>query len=262
MANLFIKQAEQYSVGRPSYPNQLFDFIATKTPSHDLAWDVGTGSGQAARSLANIYKNVIATDTSPKQLEYAAKLPNITYKHTSPCMTISELQEKIGPKSSVDLVTIAQAMHWFDLPKFYQQVKWALKKPDGVIAAWCYTSPEVNPGVDSVLKRYCTNCVTPHWAPARRFVAEKYETIEFPFGPVDGLENNGPFRFNSEEVMDLERYLTYLKSWSPYQTAKEKGVELLSDDVIEGFTRAWNEDGKIEKVVTFPVYLRIGKVGS
>ncbi|CAA0829846.1 S-adenosyl-L-methionine-dependent methyltransferases superfamily protein [Striga hermonthica] len=262
MADLFIKQAEQYSVGRPSYPKILFDFIASKTPSRDLAWDVGTGSGQAARSLANIYKNVIATDTSPKQLEFADKFPNITYKHTSPCMTMSELQEKIGPKSSVDLVTIAQAMHWFDLPKFYQQVKWVLKKPDGVIAAWCYTTPEVNPGVDSVLQRYYTDGAGPYWDPARKFVEEKYETIDFPFEPVDGLENNGPFRFDSEKVMDLEGYLTYLKSWSAYQTAKEKGVELLTDDVVEGFTRAWNEDGKIEKVVIFPVYLRIGKIGS
>ena len=52
MAELFIKQAEQYAEGRPTYPQELFDFIASKTPSHDLAWDVGAGSGQAARSVS------------------------------------------------------------------------------------------------------------------------------------------------------------------------------------------------------------------
>ncbi|CAA0842832.1 S-adenosyl-L-methionine-dependent methyltransferases superfamily protein [Striga hermonthica] len=260
MADLYM--SKQYSEGRPSYPQQLFDFIASKTLSHDLAWDVGTGNGQSARSLANIYKNVIATDKSPRQLEFATKLPNITYKCTSPCMSISELQEKIGPESSVDLVTIAQAMHWFDLPKFYQQVKWALKKPDGVIAAWCYTSPEVNPGVDSLFDRFYNVDAVPYFEmPPRRMVDERYETIDFPFVPVNGLEHNGPFRFDSEKVMDLKGYFTYLKSWSAYQAAKEKGVELLSDEVVEGFTKAWNEDGKIEKVVKFPIYMRIGKVG-
>jgi SAM-dependent methyltransferase len=261
MAELFVKQAKHYSEGRPNYPPQLFSFIASKTPSHDLAWDVGTGSGQAARSLANIYKNVIATDTSPKQLEFAAKLPNISYKRTPPNMSMSELQQNIGPESSVDLITVAQAMHWFDLPKFYQQAKRVLKKPDGVIAAWCYTVPEVNPTVDSLFQSFYTIDSGPYWESPRELVDKKYETIDFPFGPVDGLEHNGPFRFNSEKVMDLEGYFTYLKSWSAYQTAKEKGVELLSDKVVEDFERAWNEDGEIEKIVTFPIYLRIGKVG-
>ncbi|GFP92900.1 putative methyltransferase ddb_g0268948 [Phtheirospermum japonicum] len=257
MAELFVKQAKQYSEGRPSYPQDLFNFIASKTPSHDLAWDVGTGSSRGGYQLASIYKNVIATDTSPKQLEFAAKLPNITYKCTSPIMSMSELQEKIG----VDLVTIAQAMHWFDLPKFYEQVKWVLKKPNGVIAAWCYTLPEVSPTVDSVFQRYYTVDTSPFWEPARKLVDKKYETIDFPFEAVDGVEHNGPFRFSSEKVMDLEGFFTYLRSWSAYQTAKEKGVELLTDDVVEGLKRAWNEDGKTEKIVRYPVYLRIGKAG-
>ncbi|XP_073150874.1 uncharacterized protein [Henckelia pumila] len=262
MAKLFINQAKQYAEGRPSYPQELFNFIASKTPCHHLAWDVGTGTGQAAASLANIYKKVIATDTSPKQLELATNLPNITYKCTSPNMSVSELESQIGSRASVDLVTIAQAMHWFDLPTFYKHVKWILKSPNGVVAAWCYTTPEVNPSVDSVFQRFYHIDVDPFWEPARKLVDQKYETIEFPFEAVDGLENNGPFRFNSEKLMDLGAYFTYLRSWSAYQTAKEKGVELLRDEVVEDFKRTWNEDGKMEKVVTFPVYLRIGKVGS
>ncbi|GKV41703.1 hypothetical protein SLEP1_g49201 [Rubroshorea leprosula] len=123
MANLYINQAKHYAVGRPGYPKQLFQYIASKTPSHDLAWDVGTGTGQAARSLAELYKNVVATDTSPTQLEHATKLPNIRYQHTPPTMSLEELQQKVvATESSVDLVTVATAMHWFDLPKFYEQV--------------------------------------------------------------------------------------------------------------------------------------------
>ncbi|KAL3370639.1 hypothetical protein AABB24_007609 [Solanum stoloniferum] len=262
MANLFIKQAQQYSKGRPSYPQELFNFIASKTPSHDLVWDVGTGSGQAAQSLAKLYKNVIATDTSPKQLEFAAKVPNVRYICTSPKMSKSEIETKIGAESSVDLVTIAQAMHWFDLPTFYEHVKWLLKKPNGVIAAWCYTTPEINSSVDVIFDKFYTSDTGPYWESPRKLVDQKYKTIDFPFEAVDGCDHNGPFEFKIEKVMDLDSYFTYLKSWSAYQTAKEKGVELLSEDVVEKFTSAWNEDGKSEKKVTHPIYLRIGKVGN
>ncbi|XP_022746137.1 putative methyltransferase DDB_G0268948 [Durio zibethinus] len=259
MANLFIKQAKQYAEGRPSYPPELFQFIASKTPEHDLAWDVGTGSGQAARSLAEIYKNVIATDTSPKQLEFAPKLPNIRYQHTSPVMSLVELEQNVAAESSVDLVIIAQAMHWFDLPVFYQQVKWVLKKPNGVIAAWCYTTPEVNDSVDKILQRFYKN---PYWDPQRKMVDDKYKSIDFPFEPVDGTDSTGPIEFGNERLMGLEDYFTYLRSWSAYQKAKEKGVELLSEDVVEDFKRAWSEDGNNgQKLVNFPVYLRIGKAG-
>lgn len=212
--------------------------------------------------MANVYKNVIATDTSPKQLEYAAKLPNIRYQCTPQIMSMSELQQHIGSESSVDLVTIAQAMHWFDLPTFYHQVRHVLKKPNGVIAAWCYTLPEVNPNVDALMDSFYNNAVGPYWESPRKMVDEKYETIDFPFEPVDGLNNNGPFRFNIEKVMDLEDYFVYLQSWSAYHTAKGKGVELLTDNVVEDFKKAWNEDGNPQKTATYPIYLRIGKVGS
>ncbi|GLT28050.1 hypothetical protein SLA2020_030070 [Shorea laevis] len=260
MANLFIKQAKQYAEGRPTYPKQLFHYFASKTPSHDFAWDVGTGSGQAARSLAELYKNVIATDTSPTQLEHAPKLPNIRYQHTSPTMSVEELQQKVvATESSVDLVTVAQAMHWFDLPKFYEQVRWVLKKPDGVIAAWCYSLPEVNEAVNAVLRRFYDDT----WDQERKLVNEKYATIDFPFEPVEGEADTGPFdQFVIERVMNFDEYITYLKSWSAYPRAKEKGIELLGADVMEDFRRGWNVDGDGQKLARFPIYLRIGKVGK
>ncbi|KAL1554661.1 putative methyltransferase [Salvia divinorum] len=276
MADLFVRQnsgnnpiyqSKQYSEGRPNYPQELFHFILSNTPSHELAWDAGTGTGQVASSLAKLYKNVIATDISPKQLEFAEKLANITYQCTSPSMSMEELQKKVGSESTFDLVTIAQAMHWFHLPTFYQQVKWLLKKPNGVIAAWCYTTPEVNPTVDSLFQRFYTIDAGPYWKSGpslespRETVEQRYETIDFPFEPVEGHEHTGPFRFNIEKVMDLEGYFTYLRSWSAYEIAKQKGVELVTSSVVEEFSRAWSEDGKIQKTVIFPIYLRMGKVG-
>lgn len=177
-------------------------------------------------------------------------------------MSMPELELNVASQSTVDLVTIAQALHWFDLPTFYQQVKWVLKKPNGVIAAWCYTVPEVNSHVDSFFQRFYTVDSAPYWDPARKLVDDKYKSIEFPFEPIDGEDHTGPFVFKTERLMNLDDYFTYIKSWSAYQTAKEKGVELLSCDVVEDFEHAWNQDGNSEKLVVFPVHLRIGRVGS
>jgi SAM-dependent methyltransferase len=269
MADLFHKQAKNYAETRPSYPEELFEFIASKTPNHELVWDVGTGSGQAAKSLAKLYKNVVATDTSQEQLDYAPKLPNVRYQYTPPNIPLSELESCVAPPGTVDLVTIAQALHWFDLPTFYQQVKLVLKKPHGVIAAWCYTVPEANDNVtvvndkfDALFRQFYAKS-QPYWDPARKLVDGKYKGIDFPFEPVgNGANHTGPFEFTTERLMDLEGFFTYIRSWSAYQTAKDKGVELLSDDAVESFKRVWNEDGVDQKVVKSHVYLRIGKVGN
>lgn len=263
MADLFIKQARVYASARPTYPQELFDFIFSKTPCHNLAWDVGTGSGQAIPPLAKVFKNVVGTDTSHTQLEHAPKLPNVKYRHhTSPTMSLQELEQNVASESTLDLVTVAQALHWFDLPKFYDQVKWALKKPNGVFAAWCYTTPEVNDKVDSVFGPYFKES-GPYWDKARKLVNDKYMDIDFPFEPVDGLEDTGPIKFKSEMTRTFDEFMTYLRSWSAYVTAKEKGVELLTDEMVEKFKNAWNDgSGEDKKVVTYPIYLRIGKVGN
>ncbi|PIA45497.1 hypothetical protein AQUCO_01700788v1 [Aquilegia coerulea] len=261
MADLFIKQAKEYQQTRPSYTPELLQFITSKTPNHDLVWDVGCGSGQAAILLAGVYKNVVGTDTSEQQLSYASKLPNIRYVQTPPNMPLSDLEHKVAAQETVDLVTVAQALHWFDLPTFYEQVKWVLKKPNGILAVWCYISPTVNEAVDTVfLKLYKAS--GPYWDQARKVVDDRYRNIDFPFEPVDGMDHTGPFEFVTERTMDLDDYLTYIRSWSAYQTAKTKGIELLSEDVIQNFERAWAlEDGN-QKVVRYPVFLRIGKVGN
>lgn len=100
----------------------------------------------------------------------------------------------------------------------------------------------------------------PFWAKQRELVDEEYRTIEFPFDPVDGMSDTGPVEFVAEKPMNLNTFLTYLMSWSAYQTAKERGVELLTDVVVKDFESAWGGDGNVVKGVKFPVFLRIGKV--
>ncbi|KAJ0978140.1 hypothetical protein J5N97_013614 [Dioscorea zingiberensis] len=259
MAELFKKQGKEYAQARPSYPPELFAFITSKTPEHHLAWDVGTGNGQAALSLAQVFKKVIATDTSQGQLSLAAKHPNIQYQHTPPTMSIPELEHLVTPPGTVDAITVAQALHWFANPGFFSLVKHVLK-PQGVFSAWCYTLPSTNDAqVDGVLKRLYSESAG-FWSPERRMVDEEYRSIEFPFDPVGGEKSTGPFEFESVRRMELEEYVSYIRSWSAYQTAKEKGVELLTDEVVGELERAWVGGGKDAKEVKFPVFLRIGKL--
>nr|XP_018676477.1 PREDICTED: putative methyltransferase DDB_G0268948 isoform X2 [Musa acuminata subsp. malaccensis] len=213
----------------------------------------------APAALARLYKRVVATDTSQEQLSFAPRLPNIDYRHTPPTLSPTDLHQHVAPPSTVDLVCVAQALHWFDLPTFYDGVNSVLAKPGGVLAVWCYTEPRVDPAVDTVFWRLYTESGR-FWAAARQMVDDEYRSMLFPYDPVDGEESTGPFEFAAERAMDMGTYLTYIRSWSAYQTAKERGVELLTDEMVSDLEKAWGGDGKAVKVVRFPIFLRIGKV--
>ncbi|KAH7667388.1 S-adenosyl-L-methionine-dependent methyltransferase protein [Dioscorea alata] len=258
MAELFKKQGKEYAEARPSYPPELFSFIASKTPEHHLAWDVGTGNGQAALSLAEMFNKVIGTDTSEEQLTLASKHANIYYQHTPPTMSIPEVENLVAPPGTVDVITVAQAFHWFANPAFFSLVKHVLK-PNGVFAAWCYTLPSVDANIDQVMKRMYKKSY-PFWSPDRRFVDEEYRSIEFPFEPVAGEDSTGPFEFETVKMMELGEYMTYIRSWSAYQTAKGKGVELLTEEVVDELVKAWGGHWEGVKAVKYPIFLRIGKI--
>lgn len=139
MAGLFDKQAEIYLQARPTYPPEWFSLFAERTTHHSLAWDAGTGNGQAAVAVANHYNQVIATDVSQAQLSFAKPHPKIKYLHTPLSMSDDELVTLLGGEGSVDLVIVATAIHYFDLDRFYNIVNRVLRKPGGLIAVWRYS---------------------------------------------------------------------------------------------------------------------------
>lgn len=96
--------------------------------------------------LAGLYNNVVATGISREQPSFAPKLPNICYEHTPPIMSIPELKYDIGPQGTVDVVTVAQGLHRFDHLTFFKHVNWVLRRPNGMLTVWCYTTLEwMNP---------------------------------------------------------------------------------------------------------------------
>ena len=211
--------------------------------------------------LAKLYKAVVGTDTSAQQLAYAAALPNVRYVHTPADLPLAGIHAAVTAPASVDLISVAQSFHWLDLPRFYAQARSVLRPGQGVLAAWCYTEPRVAgaAAVDAAFWRLYRRSA-PHWAPNRRMVDDEYRCADFPFDPVDGEAHTGPFEFATERRMDLDDYLTYITSWSAYQTAKDSGVELLDEATVREFEAAWGGDRKEVKTVTYPIFLRIGKV--
>ncbi|CAK7354792.1 unnamed protein product [Dovyalis caffra] len=259
MAGLFDKQAAIYLDARPNYPNEWYAMLADLTPHHSLAWDAGTGNGQSALGVAEHYEQVIGTDISVEQLKHAVQHPRVQYLHTPLSISDDELVNLIGGENSVDLVTVAEAVHWFDLPKFYAVVKRVLKKPGGIIAVWGYNDMNVSPTFDAIKKSYREAC-KPYWNPNAKYALDGYRTLPFPFENV-GLGCEGePLLLDIPKEISLERYLGVLKSTSTYNTARELGVDLLSEKLVNELEDAWGGPRELVRSVTYKAFMLAGKI--
>src|SRR5688500_3114655 len=112
----FSKQSGQYAQYRPQYPDEIYAYLASITPGRSLAWDCGTGNGQAAMGLARYFNKVHATDASAEQIALA-------YAHHKVDYRVEPAEQVSLSDSSTDLVTVAVAIHWFNFDEFYREVK-------------------------------------------------------------------------------------------------------------------------------------------
>jgi ubiquinone/menaquinone biosynthesis C-methylase UbiE len=204
----FSDNAAGYSKYRPLYPDALFDYLAEIAPSTALAWDCATGSGQAARKLALRFSRVVATDASADQIRKAKPADNITYR-------IAPAENTPISDHSVDLITVAQALHWFDIESFFGEAKRALKT-DGVIAAWTYNLLTIAPDLDAIINGFYTDVLGGCWPPERAMVEDGYRHVAFPFRkiPCPAFSMSADWSFNE--------LLGYLGTWSAVKLYREK----------------------------------------
>ena len=241
----FSKQAADYAKFRPRYPRELFEYLGSVAPSRALAWDCATGNGQAAVELAEVFDRVIATDASEKQIANAEPHERVEYRMAS--------AEESGLESgTIDLIMIAQALHWFDLPRFYEEVPRVLKK-NSVLAASAYNLLHIEPAIDEVINRYYYEVVGPFWLPERKLV-ENFAELPFPFHELD------PPKFEMTAQWNLDHLVGYLGTWSSTQRfiAETDGdpLEQISDELRTG----WGDPQRTRKV-RWPLTLRIGVKG-
>jgi len=238
----FSSHARQYAAFRPTYPGELYDFIFKHLNQFATAWDSGTGNGQVARELARKFTSVMATDISPQQLKNAYQADNIFYSLAS--------EKTPFPDNTFDLITVAQAIHWFDVNRFYAEVR-RVAKPNGIVAVWGYGLLSVVPEIDSRLHYFYTEVVGPYWDNERRLVDEHYRTLSFPFYELE----TPAFQFSFHWTLD--EFQGYLTTWSSVQKYKtEKGTNPVKS-FIEEIQPIWKEE---TQTVSFPLFLRLGKV--
>ena len=238
----FSRQAADYAKFRPRYPQELFAYLRSISPSRELAWDCGTGNGQAAVGLASVFERVIATDASEKQIANAQPHDRVGYR-------VAPAENSSIRSETVDLIMVAQALHWFDLDRFYAEARRVLK-PDGPLAASAYNLLTVDPAIDEVVNRYYYEVVGPFWPPERRLV-EQFADLSFPFREID------PPKFEMTADWNLDHLLGYLRTWSSTQRFfAAKGIDPL-EQITNDLCSAWGDPRQIRKVV-WPMILRVG----
>lgn len=199
--------ADAYTRGRFGYPPALFDCLTGLCATRDLAWDCATGSGQAVPELARRFKGVVATDISQELLNRAPALANITYVR-------APAEQSTLAEASVDLVTVAQAIHWFNLDAFWTEVR-RVVKPGGVLAFWAYTWPMVDREVDAIFASLRTE-IAPYWPRGIELVHDEYRSITPPFAPVPTPA------FEIQATWPRANYLAHIGSWSAIRYYREQ----------------------------------------
>jgi SAM-dependent methyltransferase len=236
--------SDDYARSRPSYPRELYAWLAAVSPRRDMAWDCGCGSGQATVGLIDFFKHVIATDVSAAQLSHAPAAPRVVWQ-------VATAEDSGLPDQSVDVVLIAQSLHWFDLERFWPEVR-RVVRPGGIVTAWSYAFQQTgDPVLDGVLRQFTSTTLAPYWPPERQHVDDGYSTLSFPFPRLE------PPAAAMTAWWDVGRQLGYLRSWSATRRAREvMGVDPVGL-IEEQLRTAW---GSGEREVQWPLTILAGVV--
>ena len=240
----FSAQSGQYAQYRPKYPDEMYAYLASVAPARSLVWDCGTGNGQAAVGLAQYFDRVYATDASAEQIARAYSHPNVEY-HV-------ENAERVSLESgSVDLVTVAQAVHWFNFDNFYTEVRRVLKL-NGVLAVWTYGLPEISSHIDKVLAGFYSETLSGFWPERIRYIEENYRTLPFPFEEIE------PPSFKMETRWTLGQLAGFLDSWSATQNYRKQNGKHPLAGIWNELLRDWKDEDE-KRLIRWQLYFRIGK---
>ena len=243
MKDNFSSHSKAYAQFRPQYPKELFDHLLTLVDSKDTAWDCGTGNGQVAGVLADHFTDVYATDISEQQLNEAVQKNNIHY-------SVQPAEGTDFTDHQFDLITVAQAIHWFRFDAFYAEAKRTLK-PDGLLAVIGYGLLQTEKSLQEIIGHFYTKIIGSYWDSERHYIDEGYQTIPFPFKEIMMPS------FQMSYQWYFEQLIGYIGTWSAVkhyiQQNNADPVLLIKDSLLS----AWGD--QTEHSFTFPVLLRAGR---
>ncbi|MFN3404775.1 MAG: class I SAM-dependent methyltransferase [Cytophagaceae bacterium] len=244
MKDNFSYQSDKYAQYRPTYPMDLFEYLNSIVSHKRNAWDVGTGNGQFAYELAKTFENVFATDISESQIKNSFQADNIKY-------SVQPAEKTNFNNNQFDLIVVAQAIHWFDFEKFYEEVRRTANQ-DAFIFVVGYGRLEISDQIDHVISYFYHNIIGSYWDKERRFIDQNYLTIPFPFTEIE------PPKFRIKMYWTLEHLIGYLNTWSAVKHFIKKNGYNPVDEVMQKIERHWEKEEVRE--VCFPLLLRMGKV--
>lgn len=244
----FASVSGDYAAFRPTYPPGLFDWLAAIAPSHSLAWDCATGTGQAAIELVKRFDRVVATDASSDQIAAATPHPRVEYR-------VAAAEESGIQASSAALVTVAQALHWFAIDRFFGECARVLA-PGGVLAVWSYGPLRVaSKTLDRALRRYYRDIVGHYWPPERALVDSGYASVVLPYAELEVPP------FEMQAYWTLSQLVGYLGTWSATVAYRNA----IGDDpcalIAPALERAWC-DPHGPREITWPLRVRVCRKDS
>jgi SAM-dependent methyltransferase len=240
----FSAVAGSYATFRPKYPPELIRHLAELAPGRELAWDCGTGNGQAAVLLAEHFEHVQATDASGDQIAHAVPHARVTYR-----VALAD-DSGLAPRST-DLVTVAQAVHWFDLGRFYAEVRRVLV-PGGLLGVWCYDRAQLDPDIGPLFDWFYSERVGRWWPAERGHVETGYRDLEFPFDEIDA----GAWWIVAQ--LDRGQLLGYVGTWSAVKECrKHEGVDPLVQ-LEAALAERW-PDPTSRREIRWPIAVRVGR---
>ena len=243
-ADYFSRDSHAYAKFRPRYPESLFDWVAALPAGRQLAWDAGTGTGQAASMLGARFDRVIASDASSAQVKAAGRGARVQY-------FAGTAEASALRPGRVDLVTMAQAFHWVDQPRFYAEVSRILA-PGGALAVWCYATLIAGPAIDALVTPFYRDTVGPYWPAERVHVDRGFRDYEIPIDEVAMPE------MAIECALNLPAFLGYVRTWSAVgRFIAVKGYDPV--DELGGALGAIWGDPDTPTPITWPIAMRAGR---
>lgn len=238
----FSGHAGDYAAHRPGYPPALFDWLADQSPGRSLAWDCATGNGQAAVALAEHFERVVASDASTAQIAQAAPHPRVEYR-------IEPAEHSSLAPASVDLLTVAQAFHWFDHEAFHGEADRVLR-PQGIVAVWAYPLARIDDRVDPLVFDLYERRLGEYWPPERRFIERGYSDFALPWPEVAAPS------FEMTARWTLDALIGYLGTWSALRRCVAEDGHNPLKEMEKPLAEAWGDPGET-KLVRWPLILKV-----